>query len=426
MSSMINQFMRSYFKFFLPVVLFSMGVSFVELPFLADDWWWLSLPIRNPSFDWYEPYSFSRMPVSTLLTVFTLKLHLWEHWPKALLTFFFCFHTAGFLLLEKTLSTLKQPGLPLSLISALFILYPGNYEIHLWHILSIHSVGCFLMGVGFNTRARFLQVLFFFLALATYDTFVFLLVGMVAAHWLIKGKETGKIFLMPALLAICLTPISKLGLGQLTGKLHVVRFETDFVEVLNHLKVVLQMLGSLHFYKVHWVATLAHLLCVISLLTRVRRKLSFIIVILPFLAALPLCLNTYSAPRAYYGPLLLQSVIWSILVKESLQNQSKAILNRLVLVVSMIALLYVIEWIYIFQNKNSNSERLKCSEAKLLSRTDLCDKSKALLLPEPNEGLNRDYILPAFVWDDYYFRFLSQHCAFGVPHYQIETPSRSR
>lgn len=408
-------------------LLFSLAVLVGHQPFIADDWWWLWLPLNNPALSWTEPYPFSRMPISVLFTMTSLKLGLWESSPRFWLIVFFSVHVFAFSLLLKTLFERSKLNLtPHStsfiLSCVLFGLLSTNYEIHLWHICSMHALGALFIALSFRVKHLVLRILLSSLGLLEYDTFVFLLVGFSILTIFVdrienpfapvkkEEKQIGIIVYFSGVLSI----LTKLTLGQWLGFLQRPPFEENWITILKNFKFLIRTLWTIHFYKTNWLFTLIELLGLIALIFLVYKKRLIApkklagLLIIPTLSALPLCLNTYLAPRAYYGPQILQGLVFSFLLG-IVFTYTVARTYSWIIPVVLFASSHLVQWAYTLSIKNQNYQTLLKTENRILQQMDQCLSPCLIDLPPPNEGIKKDWVLPELAWLPYYERIRLLH-----------------
>ena len=404
------------------MTLLSICLLGVHPPYLADDYWHLCVALQRPGLGWFwtDHYAFSRMPVLIIFLAAGLKTHVIENYPRVLLVFFFGIHALALSLFVKTLieasgRTLSKYASPFVGVTALFAFQPNNYEIHLWHLLSVHSMAAFLIAIVFRLKNRVTMIVLLTLGLMTYDTFILLVIGMVCMCAVtstsqIPAWKGWRLFLPVVLISALIWISSKLILAHFTGFLHVLPFERSPLILLQHLLLVVRMLWTIHFYKVSWILSLFYWLAFSGLAWRAfqvkalpGRRL-ILLILLPTLVALPLALNTYPAPRAYYGPQILQSVMMAYLAFLVLTElKGRQILSYLPLMI--LTIIFSLEWGHVLYLKEMNYRTLTHEETELRKVMNECNAPCHLALPPPGKGLITDYILPEFVWSFYYERF---------------------
>lgn len=405
----------------LSVLIFGACVLWARPPFLADDYWWLWLPLNNPHFAWSEPYPFSRMPVSTLLTDALLKTGAWEAFPRLLMTLAFGVHAAAFALMLRTL--LERAGLalnpraliPFVAIALLFSFSPDNYEIHLWPILSVDSLAELLIAQAFRVESLPIAIALCTVALMFYDSFVFLLAGfaalLVAVTWFRDRTRARSLALRYAGLGVTagiFWLLSKGILGWAVGFLHHPPIETSPLQALRNLKRVARTMWLIHFYKTNWVLTPLAWLAIIALCgTLIRRRwlptgLLGLLLLIPLTSALPLCLNSYDAPRAFYGPQIVQALALAMLAFVLASHAGDRL--RLRWPLFLLAAVFATQWGLILAIKRQNSKALERLSAQLRSRMERCQEPCVLTVIPPSEAVHKDYVLPGFVWTFYFDR----------------------
>ena len=149
-------------------LIFGIGISFFHPPFIADDYWMLWLSLSRPDFGWTEPYVFSRMPVGSLLAVAIAKSGVLEIAPRLFLSGMFAVHAFALSLflktltegaIERTQNSATRFGLTFLIPCILFSFQPNNYEIHLWHLLSLHSIGTLFIALAFRVNRSVVKIL---------------------------------------------------------------------------------------------------------------------------------------------------------------------------------------------------------------------------------------------------------------------------
>jgi hypothetical protein len=126
------------------------------------------------------------------MAVASVKTGVLEFYPRVFLGVFFSVYILAFSMFFKTLlegsgTKLKVEWPLFLLVGTLFSFYANNYEISLWHLCSIYSVGSLLIAASFREKNLFMRVLLATLGLMTYDTFVFLLVGFSILFVLVES-----------------------------------------------------------------------------------------------------------------------------------------------------------------------------------------------------------------------------------------------
>ncbi len=384
-------------------LVFVLATAAVQFPTLADDHWWRWLSALKPGFPITEPYMFSRMPVLTALSTWATRYELWLRWPQLFLGFFFALHALAFgLLFERLLGKKVWPYA--ALVGVVFALQPNNYEIHFWHLLSLHAVGALSIALAFRMRSPWAALVFGTLGLLTYDSFFFLLPGFAVLLGLRERAnfQLRRYWWIGA--ALLLGAATKFILGRWLGYLQVVPFDLDLWKVLDHTKVVFRTLWLMHFYKPSWPLTLVAwsgvAWAVFLAKDRFGLKRLLLWLVAPTIIALPLALNAYEAPRAYYGPQILQALMLAVLFLSAFQEKACSATAALALV----ALAFVLQGVLILSLKQSNYNALEAIEAKAVESMQACVEPCALVLPPPTEGLQRDWILPEMFWDEFYER----------------------
>lgn len=421
----------------LALLLFGGAVFWARPSFLADDYWWLWIPLHNRHFAWSEPYSFSRMPLFTLLTDVLLKTGAWEAFPHGIMTIAFGVHAVAFGLMLQTL--LETAGVELHrrepllfvFLALLFSFNPDNYEIHLWPIMSVDAVAELLIALAFRARSFGVGVLLATAGLLFYDSFAFLVAGfaalLVALSFFRDRSRLKPVAIRVLGLGICaaiLWGLSKGILAWAVGFLHHPPIETSPRRAIQNLRRVVRTLWQIHFYKTNWVLTLLQWLAVIGLCARViRRKrmppgLVVILAVLPFAIALPLCLNTYDAPRSFFGAQLVQALSLAFLASLGAETPAApaALPNpvrppgksgRGALAfwpLPLLMLVYATQWGRILNIKHYNSDVLAHDASLLGDRMARCQDPCVLRVPPPGADLRSDWVLPQFVWNYYYQR----------------------
>jgi hypothetical protein len=435
------------------IVIFSVAI-FVALtlgthfPILADDYYWMNLPFSRPDLKLTDFYVFSRMPMSVLFCLTTLKLGIWESYPKLSLIFFFGVHSLAFGILFKAILSrwsLKENRKSIFAfvgVATLFALQPNNYEIHLWHLLSTHSLGALLIALSFrplfeakmpSAFALTGTVLGITAGLLTYDSFLFLTSGLLGLVLILSWGEKKEVFLsrlkvsiLIGFLSIGLAVCVKATLGKMTGFLHVPAPETSFLVMLQNLKTVFKFMGLIHFYKVNWILTVVEWgaigLLVFAIVHKnyLPKKIVSLLLALPFLAAIPLCIVSYSAQRAFYGPQLVKSLVLAFLLYILIQSSPKNQKKIWVTVCVLFALTYATEWELILKNKRQNYAVLEKERENLIVTMALCPNPCTLRLPPPGAGVKGDYVVPHFIWSDYYERIRLRNFPGKQIRYQID------
>jgi hypothetical protein len=419
------------------VLLFSIGLLTHHQPFIRDDWWLLSLPLSKPNLGWTDIYTFARMPVSTLATTATLKTQILEHFPRLFLLLLFSVHVTAFVLFFETLiqksgrslANQRRAFVPAALI---FTLIPNNYEIHLWHLLSLHALGALSMALAFRVRSLAAAITLSVIGLLTYDTFVFLLIGFSALSLLVRKEpfrdEIQRLGLqVSASLLLCL--ILKFSLGKLTGFLQVIPPNTSFLAAISEIKTVLRTLWLIHFYKASWVPTLCAWLGLTSIGVAVyrgkllARKKAILIAGLSTLVSLPLCFNLYPAPRAYYGPQILQGLCFAYLLFLALEKE-KRFHFRSIAPLLLLGTAFLSQWGYIFHVKDNNYWVIRKNERSILDSMKSCSAPCHLVFPTPDQGTGKDNIFPEFSWIPYYERLHFLYFPQKEIYFRVETRSQ--
>jgi hypothetical protein len=404
-----------FFAVLISAALYALLCAGTHLPLMADDYSWLALAHKTPAFKITDLYVFARMPVMAAMMTGVLKANWIEEYPMFFLTFLFALHATAIAVLVKTFRT----GLSLTVFlvaTVLFTFQPGNYEIHLWHLCSMISVGALFVAAaasirtGQTSRSRKLwplQVLGFALSMLVYDTFPLMICGVVGLCWILKRNDWKNVA-TAAVAAFVLDVVVKMVLGHLVGYLQVSPMVFHPLEIIGHLKTVLRMLGLVHFYKADWPLTLVEWTAIgILIVTIIRHKLMdrrqvALLFLLPFVAALPLALMTYSAERAYYGPQLIRGVVLAIFLSAVLTKQETRRWG--IAACALFAIAYLGQWTYILHSKRQNNAFLEAQDKSLIAQMDACTSPCTLEVPAPDKGLSKDYIITKAFWPAYYDR----------------------
>jgi hypothetical protein len=393
-------------------LLFAGGLALTSLPVLGDDHWWLWLRYAKPDFPATEPYTFSRMPVFTLIATAATHAGAWFLWPRVFVTFFFALHALAFgLFLEKLLEGRRIPRAAFVAAGAVFALQPNGYEVHLWHLLSIHAFGALCVALAFHAGYGLSSVLLATLGLLTYDSFFFLLPGFALLLQVMdpKGFRIRSHLWIPA--AILLAIGIKVGLGKMTGFLQVVQPTLEAARVTDGLKTLLRMLWQIHFYKTNWPVTALHWVAIGGLAWSLRRnglgsrRVIVSLLAIPTLAALPLALNSYPAPRAYYGPQILMSLSLACMMAVWLSNRvPRRGFPATSLLLAAFILAYSAQWGQVLKLKQRNALALARIEERVTGAMSSCAEPCQLALPPPVEGLDRDWVMPRMFWGSFHER----------------------
>ena len=398
--------------FGLSATIFATFILLTHQTFLGDDWSWISIALNHPSFAWTEPSVFARMPVFSIYMVAALKSGLLVAFPRLFLIFFFAVHAWVFASLFEVLTGLKTETLrgaqakSFLTVGLLFTFWPNNYEIHLWHIESLHALGALCVIYAYRIKQPILQLLLLIAAFLTYETFVLFFAGLVllrlvtqagevpASQLRGEAKRYGLLLLSAGILSLGV----KLALGKLLHQLPSITAETQPLRILSNMKTTLNNLWLIHVYKANWVYSILQMLAFAWIAKRAhrvgglsKRKIAALIV-LPTIVALPLALNTYTAQRAYFGPQLLMAAAFAYLSFSWLGTIQATGLRRLG-PLTLLFLLYTAQWTQLFWVKNHNYNTLQRDEAFAVKLFEQCVSPCSLILPTPGKGLKTDYVL---------------------------------
>jgi len=404
--------MNWLFPVLIAAIPFGLGLILCDLPFLADDHFYLWRGLTVPNLGWTDSYTFARMPVSTLLSQGVIKWGILERHPSAFVFALFITHALAVSLLcraffkKLNLKIIQANQWLCILIVAIFSLQPNNYEIHLWHFCALHSLGALAVACAFSLQSRIASIALLSLATLTYDSFFLMTLG-AAALWFWANPKRSEAMRVASLFigSFAIGIIAKLVLKTVVGSLQVIPIEFSPYKILVNTAFVMREMFLIHFYKVNWPLTIAHLIALLSTVLLSfqsqifsRRKL-WVLIFIPFVCALPLALNSNPAPRSYYGPQLIQVlVLVTLLAKLSLQMKFTRVL------VAAFAITFGVQWFLVFSLKDENAKKMKLNEKGVIAQMRDCQSPCQLRVPNPEEGLKRDFILPQCHWANYYDR----------------------
>jgi hypothetical protein len=199
--------------------------------------------------------------------------------------------------------------------------------------------------------------------------------------------------------------LAKFALGKATGFLQVVPISKSPLDWAGELPYLFRNLWILHFYKATWALTpLVWLglgfLAVISLGKLSPERLA-VLLLWPTVLALPLAANRYPAPRAFYGPIFVESLVFAYLAYTALQSPSR---RRATFGLALIGVAFALQWADVLRVKSRNFALLEAERAEVSAKLRECEAPCALVLPQPGAGVARDWVLPQFVWPFYYDR----------------------
>lgn len=408
---------------------FGAGLVLYHVPFVAEDYNFLAVALKDPHRSPVGIYSFARIPVATFFQAVFFGSGVWEHCQNGMYLAFFAVHALAFTLLFRRLiesaglSDDKTPPVAYAfpLVAAVFAWYPNNYEIHFWALLALQAIGVLFIALSYRMRRPAATIAFTVTAFLMYETYIFLFVGfgtlLLLVGWgaqRLSNREMMIGLLKLAgrtLVAITLWFIIRKAGIALTGHIHPVPPEQAFSSILSNTKSVFRSLWLLHFYKANWALSAVQFAIIIALAAWLfikcplpRARLALLIA-LPTVAALPLSLLTYSAPRAYYGPNLLQASMLAFL------TYIMAIKARRFWWVfpSFFFVVFAIQWTIILRLKDTNYQNLQKNEAPILAEMASCKEPCTLVLPSPDKGYDSDYVMPTFAWEPYYQRLRLLH-----------------
>jgi hypothetical protein len=417
-------------------VALTLGTRF---PFIADDYSWQKIALSHSKLEVTDFYTFSRNPINAVLTVFALRNQLLALAPQIFIFFFFAVHAFAFAILFSKIRDYAKTRetdffCPLA-VCILFTLQPNNYEIHLWHLLSIHTVGALIVALSFprnlekiTTSTWIGLTLGATAAVLTYETFGLLWIGIIGLAWV--TARNNRPFPYRALLlslgtTFALTLMIKLGLKHYTGFLQVIGPQGS-LRPWDSFKNIFKTLALIHFYKTNWVSTLLEWIAIGWLAVGVSRsrilstKKILLLLGLPFLSAAPLMLMTYSAQRAFYGPQILKSLILALLLYSWICIPNHKNKRSWMIPTTLFLLAYLIQWEFIFDIKRKNYKILAAAEEQITLLMDTCQAPCTLRVPPPVPGLSRDQTLPEFVWGEYYEWLHLKHAPNKIIHFQID------
>lgn len=373
----------------------------------------MSIALDNPDLKWSEPSCFARMPVFTLYMVAVLRNKILEFYPQAFLVLLFSIHAWAYVALFEgfTRVKLKQLHKPAAtfffFITLVFIFWPNNYEIHLWHIEALHGIGTLCVAYSFKFKNIFFRYAMIVLAFLTYETFVLLFFGFSTLLLFTHpdpffSKKPRQEFLKNIglmLLAGFFSLAVKLTLEHHFGGAGQMLMEKRPQILFNNFRSLIRTIWHLHYYRTNWVTSSLKWIGMSCILYSLLKRKTFtllqvvFLLLIPTLSAFPLILLTYSARRAFYGPQILQALVFSYFFYSwFLQDPHEA--RKKYSALGICALLFLYHWGATLFDKNANFNTLKKAEEIAMQAFKNCLSPCRVTLPSASKDLTRgDYIL---------------------------------
>jgi len=405
----------------------SVGAFFVltspfQFTFLADDYGYLLHARQNELTLKSLGLLFARVPVSILLNLAQFQSGLWEkNW--LLMYVYFAFYAFGVFALASSLLARLFPELHLggrALVAAgIAILTPIHYEVLYWPCAMPYTVGCVFLALQWHLQGRksrvFLAMIPAMLAFLTTETFLLPSAALFCLEPLTRRnlslqqrrKETANgVWLWFA--AVGLTFFIRMGLGALYGNFPY-EWDVSFAHLWNYGWKLLSFIFLLHFFHATiWPAAVLEILAaawmVVSLVRQNKLNWTLVLFALAMLvfSGLQMCVMTYEAPRAVFGATFLKTTFMTVLVV-AYAHFAKGRARGMVL--SLLAIAYLGQSIWVFSLKTKNAEILRQAEKELAIHAG--QGSSEIRITDPRRRLQPDWVIPDLAVD-WYIQWIKQ------------------
>lgn len=328
---------RSLLPAALATVLFGLCTFWTHYPFLVDDYvfvWKSYLPNFNLLV--FDNLLVQR-PLASLQSYLWFKFHIFER-SKVLFYVYYFFHALGVIgIFHWLISCLGSDRLKRDLfnpgiiaIATVIALYPSWFELTLMALDLPFSFGVFLLALALHSKKGWIRAVLLLLCFESLEAYLFPALGLLLLPELAKYPKTDKkgLFVRCCRVSISwmIAVFAFFIIQSILNKvIHHRNYSMSFnlSQMISSAGVFLNLLCIQQFYKVNWVSTFLEWVTICSVCVVLIHKNFTNLRLIIFSIALPLfgaihslLLNSYYAPRAIHGAMVLRVAFIGLLLAE--------------------------------------------------------------------------------------------------------------